>query len=137
MRMCETHRAMFRTGAVALLLVVGGGLVVAACSAAAAGEPDVRKVSIEVTSSGFAPDTVRLAAGAPAELIFTRTTSSGCASQVHIPDLGIGKTPLPQGEPVTIRVAPEEAGTFAFLCAMNMLRGTIIVTDAATARDGS
>jgi plastocyanin domain-containing protein len=90
--------------------------------------PEVTTVHIEAASSGFVPDTVRLVAGAPADLVFTRTATSGCVAQVHIPDLGVGKTALPLGEPVAIRVAPEKPGEYEFRCGMDMRKGTIIVS---------
>jgi P-type Cu+ transporter len=88
---------------------------------------DVQRVSIEVTSGGYVPGAILLERGLPAELVFTRTTGSGCAAEVHIPELGVAKTALPQDEAVTVRFTPEKAGTFAFLCGMDMLRGTLIV----------
>lgn len=91
-------------------------------------DPVMRRVAIEANGSGFVPDTVRLVAGVPADLVFTRTVASGCVSQVHIPELGIGRTALPQGEPVTIRVQPKEPGTYEYRCGMDMRKGTIIVS---------
>jgi plastocyanin domain-containing protein len=87
----------------------------------------VNRIAVEVTARGFLPDTISLVAGQPTELVFTRTTPSGCAAEVHSPDLGIPITRLPQGEPVTIRVAHAETGSFTFLCGMDMFRGTIVV----------
>lgn len=90
---------------------------------------DTVRVHVEAGSAGFAPDTVRLVAGRPAEMVFTRTSASGCMAEVHIPDLGVPKTALPQGQPVTIRIMPSAAGVYEFRCGMNMRRGTIIVSD--------
>jgi P-type Cu+ transporter len=109
------------------LLLLAMGAHAASASRAGAPPADVRRVSIEATGKGFAPDTVRLPVGAPADLVFTRTTSSGCMAQVHIPDLGIGKTALTLNEPVVIRVTPEKAGSYEFRCGMDMHRGVIIV----------
>jgi P-type Cu+ transporter len=120
-----TSRTMALGFGALLLLAVGAH----AASASRAGAPptDVRRVSIEATGKGFAPDTVRLPVGAPADLVFTRTTSSGCMAQVHIPDLGIAKTALTLNEPVAIRVMPEKPGAYEFRCGMDMHRGVIIV----------
>jgi plastocyanin domain-containing protein len=90
---------------------------------------DTVTVHIEAGSTGFAPDTVRLVAGRPANIVFTRTVASSCMAEVHIPDMGVPKTPLPQGQPVIIQVMPREAGAYEFRCGMNMRRGTIIVSD--------
>jgi plastocyanin domain-containing protein len=115
-----------------------GSLILAAAAAlslAAVSSPGhstqvaaVPRVAIEATGRGFVPDTVRLTAGRAAELVFTRTTSSGCVAQVHIPDLGVGRTDLPQNVPVVIRVTPEQPGAWEFRCGMDMHRGVIIVS---------
>jgi plastocyanin domain-containing protein len=110
-------------GATAVILVAGQ---VATAEVAAPAEP--QRVEIQATSAGFVPDTVRLVAGADADLVFTRTAGAACVAQVHIPDLGIGMTALPEEKPVAIRVNPQEPGTYEFRCAMNMRRGVIIVT---------
>jgi plastocyanin domain-containing protein len=91
-------------------------------------DPPVHRMEIEVTGSGYVPAVVELKAGVPAELVFTRTTGSGCVRQVHIPDLGVEKVDLPQNEPVVIAIKAAEPGTYSFMCGMNMVRGTIIVT---------
>jgi len=88
---------------------------------------DVQRARVAVTGSGYAPAAITLQAGVPAEIVFTRTTGSGCAAEVHIPELGVEKTALPKDEAVTVSFTPEEPGTYAFLCGMNMLRGEIAV----------
>jgi P-type Cu+ transporter len=118
-------------GAMTLMGVAGLLAATQAGVAARAGEPEVQRVEIEAGSRGFVPDTVRLVAGRPADLVFTRTSSSRCVAEVHIPDLGIGKTPLVQGEPVAIRIEKPGSGVYEFRCGMNMLRGTIVVAPAA------
>jgi plastocyanin domain-containing protein len=112
-------------GAATLAVAFGSGF-----AGAAATDPEIQRISIEATARGFVPDTVTLTAGVPAELAFTRNTPSGCAAQVHIPDFGVGKTALPQGEAVTISIKPTAAGVHEFRCGMNMLRGVIVVTVA-------
>jgi plastocyanin domain-containing protein len=66
------------------------------------------RVEIEVTARGFVPAVVEVAAGEAVELVFMRTTGSGCAAEVHIPGLGVAKTALPQGKPVRIVVDATE-----------------------------
>jgi plastocyanin domain-containing protein len=110
--------------AAAAVAVLGAG---AFSVAAALGDPPVQRIEIEVSARGFVPASFDLKPGVPAELVFTRTTPSRCAAEVHIPDMGVEKTPLVQGEPVTIRVGAPEAGTYTFMCGMNMFRGTVVV----------
>jgi P-type Cu+ transporter len=128
-------RAMQRAGAGAVVVVGvlavagawGGGV---ARAEAAHADPPATRVEIEVTARGFVPDAIEVVAGQPVDLVFTRTTASGCAAQVQIPALGVQRTALPQGEPVTVRVAPRAPGTYEFACGMNMFKGTIRVMAA-------
>lgn len=113
-------------GATAVMLVAGQ---VATAEVAAPAEP--QRVEIQATSAGFVPDTVRLVAGAEADLVFTRGAGAACVAQIHIPELGVALTALPEGKPVAIRVKPDEPGTYEFRCSMNMRRGVIIVTPEA------
>jgi P-type Cu+ transporter len=115
-------------GAVALAVAFGSGF-----AGVGATDPEVQRISIEATARGFVPDTVTLTAGVPAELVFTRTTPSGCAALVHIPDFAVPKTALPQGEAVTISIKPTAAGVHEFRCGMDMLRGVIVVKPGAGA----
>jgi plastocyanin domain-containing protein len=129
MRSKSFRSAFMAVGAAAVLAIAG--TAVAAANASSEVTEDVPKVRIQATSAGFAPDTVRLVSGAPADLVFTRTgPGSGCVAQVHIPALGVAKTSLPLDQPVAIRVTPMEPGTFEFLCGMDMHRGTIVVKAA-------
>lgn len=114
--------------------VLGVGLIVAVSGAAwagvlpgGAGDPEVQRVEIEATARGFVPAEVELVAGVPAELVFTRTTASGCSASVQIAELDVKPTPLPQGEPVTIAITVEKPGTYIFACGMNMLKGKLVV----------
>jgi plastocyanin domain-containing protein len=116
-----------RSTTCAAALIAGAGALLAGCTDADARAPEVQRVEIEATARGFVPDTVRLVAGTPAELVFTRTTSSGCVAQVHAPDLGIGPTALPRDEAVTLRIAEPVPGSYEFRCGMDMHRTTVIV----------
>jgi plastocyanin len=110
--------------------VANGGAANAGAVNAVVGEDGIARVDIEAGGRGFAPDTVRVVAGQPTDLVFTRTSASRCVADVHIPDLGIGRTDLVLSEPVAIRIQPEEPGRYQFRCGMDMLKGTIIVTPA-------
>jgi P-type Cu+ transporter len=113
-------------GATAVTLVAGQ-----VATAEVAGPPEPQRVEIQATSAGFVPDTVRLVAGAEADLVFTRAAGAGCVAQIHIPELGVGLTALPEGKAVAVRVKPDEPGTCGFRCSMNMRRGVILVTPEA------
>ena len=88
---------------------------------------DAQTFDVTVDATGYVPNTITVDAGAPVRLVFTRQTDSSCLEQVQIPEYGIPPTDLPMGEPVTIEFTPTEAGTFTFVCGMDMFEGTIVV----------
>ena len=87
-----------------------------------------QQVRIVIGPGGFEPAQVKLDAGAPAELTFVRKTEQTCATQVAVPAFGVPPTDLPLDAPVTIKLTPKKAGTFTFACAMDMTKGTLVVT---------
>jgi len=85
------------------------------------------RIEITVTQQGFQPSRVHLEKGVETALVFTRKTTSTCATNVQIPALGVDAVDLPMNEPVSIRVTPEESGSFTFACGMDMIRGTLMI----------
>ena len=65
-------------------------------------------------------------AGTPARLTFIRTTDKTCGTEVVFPSLNIKRT-LPLNEPVVIEFTSPKSGEVAFVCGMNMFRGTVVV----------
>src|SRR5262249_3447000 len=68
-----------------------------AATESAAGS-DMQTASVTVTAQGFQPDNLRLKAGVPARITFTRTSDQTCATEVVFPDYGIRKA-LPRNQP--------------------------------------
>lgn len=87
----------------------------------------VQVVEIEAGPTGFEPRAVRLEAGVPARLVFTRTVASECSSQVTVPAFDVPVTDLPLNEPVAVAFTPTESGDFEFVCGMGMQRGALLV----------
>jgi Cu(I)/Ag(I) efflux system membrane fusion protein len=85
-------------------------------------------IRITIGPTGYEPEALELQKGIPARLVFTRTTDNTCATEIHSPDLGVEKTPIPLNEPVEVTLTPQSSGTFTFACGMDMLKGTIVVT---------
>jgi plastocyanin domain-containing protein len=81
--------------------------------------------TVEISSKGFEPDSLKLKAGAPAKVTFVRKTDETCAKEVVIKDYGIERK-LPLNEPVTVEFTPRK-GEFTFACGMNMVKGKLIV----------
>lgn len=90
-------------------------------------EDGVQVIEVEAGPTGYRPASVALDAGVPARLVFTRTAESDCSSQITVPDFGVPATDLPLNEPVAVEFTPTESGNFAFVCGMDMQRGTLLV----------
>ena len=127
----------------AAMLAVLGMLVAAGCGGAAKEEPaatttaettptppaaggEANVVEMTVDGGGFHPDRVTAHAGKPITLAITRTTDETCGTEIVIPAHGID-TKLPLNERVEVTLTPAASGEIAFACAMDMLKGTIVV----------
>lgn len=83
-------------------------------------------VEMTVDGAGFHPATVAARVGQPITLAITRTTDETCGTEIVMPALGIN-TKLPLNERVEVTVTPADTTDIAFACAMDMLKGTIVV----------
>jgi plastocyanin domain-containing protein len=108
-----------RTLAMAGLLMLAVG-----CSSADAGRE--QRVKIAVTEKGFVPAVVTVHAGQPLTLLVTRRTERTCATEFVLKTHGINEK-LPLGQTVVIRFTPERPGTLDYACAMDMIKGKIVV----------
>jgi plastocyanin domain-containing protein len=118
-----------------LLLVLAVGFVVAGCEKKAdpaGGDPapvsaaDKSAIPITVDSDGFKPSSVKFKKGAPATLVFTRTTDETCATEVVFPQLDIKKE-LPKGKAVSITIPTDKEQTLTFQCGMGMYKSSVVV----------
>ncbi|MBS2015175.1 MAG: cupredoxin domain-containing protein [Deltaproteobacteria bacterium] len=83
-------------------------------------------IPITASSKGFEPSSVKLKKGAPATLVFTRTTDDTCATEVVFPELSVKKD-LPKGVAVAISVPTEKEQTLTFQCGMGMYKSSVVV----------
>lgn len=83
----------------------------------------VVKITVD---GGYSPSTIKLRAGVPAKLIFTRVSDQGCLGTVQSADLNF-RAELPLNQPVTVRVTPDHTGEYGFACGMNMVKGKVVV----------
>jgi plastocyanin domain-containing protein len=93
---------------------------------AGAGPQGAQRVKIAVTGRGFEPAVVRVQAGRPVILLVTRRTARTCATEFVLRDYGIHAR-LPLGETVPIAFTPRRPGELHYACAMDMIKGTIVV----------
>lgn len=86
----------------------------------------IQEINILV-KGGYNPPIIQLNPGLPTKLIFDRQEASDCSSRVIFSDLGISKT-LASFDQTEIEIPPLEEGEYDFACAMNMLKGKLIVS---------
>jgi plastocyanin domain-containing protein len=79
-----------------------------------------------VVQGGYSPDQIEVQGGRPVRLNFVRRETTACTEQVVLPDFGIVRD-LPFGKTVAIEFTPTKQGEYLFHCAMNMVRGRIVV----------
>ena len=87
----------------------------------------VQTATISLGEKGYEPSRLTLRAGVTARLTFIRTTDKTCGTEISFPSLDL-KRALPLNEPVVIEFTPK-AGELGFTCGMNMLKGTIVVSE--------
>jgi plastocyanin domain-containing protein len=97
-------------------------------SARAAGAA-TQQLRIEV-KGGYTPAVVHVEAGRPVRLDFFRNETNSCTEEVVFPDFGI-RTWLPAFETTPVEFTPATAGSYEFTCGMGMVRGRLIVDEAA------
>jgi hypothetical protein len=107
---------------ITLLLEPGGAAASTPVEAAV-----VQSVKVDVQGR-YAPERIVLKKGVPARLIFLRKDTSECSRELLIPEFGIKQVLAPLKETV-VQFTPTQAGTFAFTCGMDMMRGTLVVQD--------
>jgi plastocyanin domain-containing protein len=87
---------------------------------------DGKHFAIRADDKGFTPSSVTVKKGAPAVLVFTRTSDATCAKDVVFPELNI-KKPLPMNQPVEVEVPTGDARMLAFTCGMGMYASSVVV----------
>ena len=83
-------------------------------------------IPITADGDGFKPSKLKLKKGAPATLVFTRTSDDTCATEVVFPQLAIKKD-LPKGQPVSITIPTDKEQTLTFQCGMGMYKSSVVV----------
>ncbi len=95
-------------------------------SAANSAPSGMHAVAITVDGNGFTPNHVELKVGAPAQLVFTRTSDATCATEVAFPELELKKS-LPLNQPVTVDIPTSAARQLTFQCGMGMYKSAVVV----------
>ena len=85
-----------------------------------------QNVQIDVTTSGYAPNYIRVKKGQEVTLTLKSKDAYSCASAFRIPSLGISRD-LAVTDTQTITFTPTKVGKIKFNCSMGMYRGVIEV----------
>ena len=106
-----------------------GAALAAGCkeNASSHGGSGTGAVSVTADDKGFTPSSVTFKKGAPASLVFTRTTDDTCATEVVFPELNVKKE-LPKGKPVTIEVPTDKEQRLTFQCGMGMYKSSVVIS---------
>ena len=83
-------------------------------------------ITLEVTDAGFVPAVIYLPKGKPATLMVTRKTDATCATEMVFERTG-QKYDLPLNQTVRVDLPAGEADTLNYACAMNMIKGQLVV----------
>jgi hypothetical protein len=115
---------------VALLLLLPAGTLLCACKAkdtpGAAPVLPAGAVQVIADEGGFKPSSVTFKKGAPAALVFVRTSDDTCATEVVFPELNVKKD-LPKGQPVTIDIPTDKDQKLTFQCGMGMYKSAVVI----------
>lgn len=124
----DTSQLIVTFGGLALvafiLLFFFGPRKAVAAQVAASGAQEVEVL----VQGGYSPAVVQAKRGRPLRLRFNRQEDAACSDVVVFPDFGVRKD-LPAFRTTVVEFVPDRSGEFTFVCGMNMLRGTLIVTD--------
>ncbi len=112
-------------------LAVGQGMRSGDEGRMSAGRPaprsaDEQRFRLTVDGGGFHPGSLTIPAGKPITLVVTRTSDNTCAKEIVFPSLNETRR-LPSNQPVEIRIPPQDKGTLAFACGMDMYHGKLVV----------
>lgn len=83
------------------------------------------KYRVVVGAGGYSPDTLVVAAGGSARVVFHRHDGSMCSEEVVFPAQGVRVT-LTEREDVAVELPASDPGEYDFHCGMNMLHGRLI-----------
>lgn len=88
--------------------------------------PAPGQIDVTANDKGFQPSSISVKKGAPATLVFTRTTDDTCATEVVFPQLSLKKD-LPKNQPVAISLPTDKEQTLTFQCGMGMYKSSVMI----------
>ena len=110
---------------------LAGNSAVAGGTSAVLTDGGVQEVNMDVSGSGYSPNSFVLKKGVPVKWNVNVKQLTGCNQELVLNQYGIDKN-LKDGLNV-IEFTPDKVGTITFSCGMGMLKGSFIVTETGTA----
>ncbi|MFA4834286.1 MAG: sulfite exporter TauE/SafE family protein [Patescibacteria group bacterium] len=92
-------------------------------------------VKMEVSYSGYKPNTLYIKKGVPVRWIINVKQLTGCNSAIMIESLGIKKN-LEKGENIIEFTPPEGVSEIKFSCGMRMIWGKFVISDQTNSDNG-
>ena len=111
-------------------LVAGGGLALAAAGVRVVAQSPERVIPVRTYKFAFDPAVIQLKKGEPVILEFT---ANDVFMGFNAPDFNV-RTDVVPGKATRLRLVPDKAGTFTFLCDIfcgdghESMHGTLVVT---------
>ncbi len=94
-----------------------------------------QEIYMDVTRSGYEPNTFLLKKGVPVKWIINGRELNGCNNAIQVPKYNL-QFDVKKGTQ-TIEFTPDKSETVTFSCWMGMIRGTFIVKDNINSNDAS
>jgi len=114
-------------GLLAALWVLWYFLVPPRPAAQLTGRADGRRRDVDVlVKGGYEPAVISIQPGERVRLNFYRDETDSCSERVVFEGLDVSRA-LPAFETTTVELGPLPSGEYPFHCAMNMLKGRIVV----------
>lgn len=117
--------SLFPAAALSLAALTGAALTPTTAAADAQHTAVVREIEV-IVDGDYQPGRITVTAGEPVRLRFIRRDHTPCTREVMFPGLDLRRE-LPTDQPVVLELPALAAGEYEFRCAMNMIRGLLVV----------
>ena len=117
--------SLLPVAALSLAALTGAALTPDTTAADAQHTAEVREIEV-IVDGGYQPGRITVTAGERVRLRFIRRDHTPCTREVVFPGLDLRRE-LPTAQPVVLELPALPAGEYEFRCAMNMIRGLLVV----------
>lgn len=86
----------------------------------------VQEIRLHASPDGYSLSSFTVKQGIPVRILFSADQYAGCGRQLLMPEFGVNQI-VDANQEVPIEFTPNQQGTFAYRCSMNMFKGTMNV----------